>query len=508
MYKLRKSVGFKSLMLLTSIIIFTACNNPVKPESYKVLLITNNDLAEAWQAYADWKKSIGKSTKIITVSDISKDYNATNIQEKIRLCVRDYIENYGVKWVVLGGDSQPNDKGVVPGGHITVHQQEPKGIPTDIIYLSPTNWDADNDGIYGEFKDDQEAITYPDGSIGLGRIPVRTREDVIAFTEKVIAYEANYPTGSFASNMVYTCTDQPAYAKVRNSWDGYLSKVWNGNSKRFFSSETPWDEEGKLGSYELSAENLVSLINNKTTSKMHIHGHGHLPAWLLEGKSTFIGDHVQQLNNEGAYPLITTVSCNTGEYDSDKDPSIVEQMIRKPKGGSVAVVAPIRTGKPHFSDRNDFKLMVLEGKLDGTTHTMTRYWMAGMNDNATTGEALMKAKSEMIADAKNSEAYHLCICEINLLGDPTLDMRSAAPKTPKLEVEKQLTLGKNKLEVSTAISGCTVCVWKENDGIYEIAKADDTGKAAFNLEIASAGDMVVSASGINVNSAVTKIYVK
>ncbi len=506
MNKFKINSGFKPLMIWLCAILLVACNTTVEPKKYKVLLITNDDLAASWETYANWKTSIGKPTKIITVSSIEAHYSATNIQEKIRQCVRDHIENYGVKWIVLGGDSEPNAKGIVPGGHTTVHQQEPKGIPTDIVYLSPTNWDADNDGVYGEFKDDRDAITYPDGTIGLGRIPVRTKEDVAVFTEKVISYETNYPTSDFADNMVYTCTDQPAYAKVRRSWDGYVSKVWKGNVKRFFSAETPWDEEGEPGSYPLSADNLVSLINNKTTSKLHIHGHGHLPAWLLE-KSEFVKDHVQQLNNEGAYPLITTVSCNTGEYDAARDPSIVEQMIRKPKGGSVAVVAPIRTGKPHFAERNDFRLMVTEGKLDGTTHTMTRYWVAGLDDKATTGEALMKAKSEMIPDAKNSEAYHLCICEINLLGDPTLDMRSAVPKTPKLEVDKEIALGENKLKISTAIPGSTVCVWKENDGIYEVAEADETGKVSFNLEIASAGDLVVSASGVNVNSVVTEIPV-
>lgn len=506
MYKFKRNSGFKQFILLVSAILLVACNSSVKPEKYKILLITSDNLAESWETYANWKTSIGKPTKIMTVSSIVENYSATNIQEKIRLCVRDYVENYDAKWVVLGGDSQPNGEGV-PGGHTTVHRQEPKGIPTDIVYLSPTNWDADNDGVYGEFKDDQDAITYPDGTIGLGRIPVRTRADVAAFTEKVISYETNYPTNEFADNMVYTCTDQPAYAKVRNSWDGYVSKVWDGNVKRFFSAETPWDKEDEPGSYPLSADNLVSLINNKTTGKLHIHGHGYLPAWLLE-KSEFVEDHVQQLNNEGAYPLITTVSCNTGEYDSAEDPSIVEQMIRKPKGGSVAVVAPIRTGKAHFADRNDFKLMVTEGKLDGTTHTMTRYWMAGMNEKATTGEALMKAKNEMIFDAKNSEAYHLCICEINLLGDPTLDMRSATPRTPELEVDRDVSLGKSTFNVSTAIPGSTVCVWKENDGIYEVAKTDEFGKASFNLNMTNQGDLIVSASGININSVVTKVQVQ
>ncbi len=470
-----------------------------------VLLITGDELAKAWVPFAKWKTANGKLTKIVTVGQIQKQYKADSIQEKIRLCVRQHIEKHKTRWVILGGDCQPNDGGIVPGGHKTVHRQERKGIPTDIVYLSPTNWDADKDGIFGEFPDDRDAITYPDGSVGLGRIPVRTAADVAAFTEKVIAYESRYPTNKFATNMIYTCTDSPAYPKVRKSWDGYVSKSWKGTVQRFFSQETPWDKDDQPGSYPLSAGNLVKLFNQKQTGKLHIHGHGHLPAWVLE-KSRFTGRHIKQLKNNGAYPLITTVSCNTGEYDSKKDPSIVEQMLRIPNAGSVAVVAPVRTGKPHFAKRSDFRLMVSEGKLDGTTLTMTRYWVNGLGHNASTGHALMKAKHEMAADAKKSHAFHLCICELNLLGDPTLDMRAKPPVVPEVEIVAKSEDKKHSVTVNTNAPGCTVCCWEPN-GVYEVKTADKNGTAKFRFG-AQAKQLSVTVSGSSVNSKTQKILLK
>ena len=467
-----------------------------------VLLITGDELAKSWIPFAKWKTANGKLTKIITVGQIDRDYKAKSIQEKFRLCVRKHIENHGTKWVILGGDSLRGGRGVVPGGHLTVHAQERKGIPTDIVFLSETNWDADGDGIYGEFEDDRAAITYPDGSVGLGRIPLRTAADVAAFTAKVIAYESRYPTSNFAKQMIYTCTDQPAYPKVRNSWDGYLSKVWNGEMGRFFSKETPWDEENNPGSYPLSAENLVDLFNKKSTSKLHIHGHGHLPAWVLE-RSSFTSKHIGQLKNDGAYPLITTVSCNTGEYDSTSDPSIVEHMLRIPNAGSVAVVAPIRTGKPHFAKRSDFRLMVTEGKLDGTTMTMTRYWTFGLGDGATTGHALMKAKNAMADDARNAAGYHLCICELNLLGDPTLDMRAQPARKPKLKIDVAQVENKSSIEVATDAPGSTVCLWN-GKSVYHVAVADKDGDATFSIA-PSTGDISVTVAGANLNSTSQKV---
>lgn len=472
-----------------------------------VLLITGDEIAKAWVPFAEWKTRNGKSTRIITVGRIARDYEAAGIQEKIRLCVRDHVENHGTRWVLLGGDSLPGGTGLVPGGHTTVHAQERAGIPTDIVYLSKSNWDADGDGIYGEWEDDQKAISYPDGSVGLGRVPVRSAADVAAYTEKVIAYESRYPTEKFAKKIIYTCTDKPAYPKVRNSWDGYLSVAWAGGEVgRFFSAETPWDEEGNPGSYQLSAEHVVDLINARNTSKLHIHGHGFIKEWILE-RSSFSAKNVGELTNDGAYPLMTTVSCNTGEYDSKDDPSIVEAMVRQPKGGSVAVFAPVRTGKPHFHSPSDMRLMVSEGKLDGTTGTMTRYWVNGLGEGLTTGQAAMKAVGSLEADARKTAGYHLCICELNLLGDPTLDMRAKDPVKPKLKAPATISTGEQTVAINTDTPGATVCLWKGWE-VYAIVPTDANGKAKLQVTPKTKGELLVTVTGPSLNSATASITVQ
>ncbi len=474
---------------------------PSSHDAATVLLITDETLARAWQPFADWKTATCRRTKTLTVSQISKAYPANVVQESIRLCVRDHIDHHKTQWVVLGGDCTP-EGGLVPGGHVTVHRQEPQGIPTDIVYLSPTNWDADGDGILGEWPDDREAITYPDGSVGLGRIPVRTAEDVAAFTEKVIAYESQYPDSDFASRMLYTCTVEGAYPKVRKSWDRYLSNSWSGQAERFFLNESPWDETDPPGRYELNAGHLVELINHQQIGKLHIHGHGFLPAWVLEN-SAFTSRHVARLRNSAAYPLITTVSCFTGQYDAKQDPSIVESMLRRPRGGSVAVVAPVRTGKPHFSDPRDLRLMVTQGKLDGTTMTMTRYWLHGLGNGQTTGHAIMKAKADMAEDAHKSPSYHLCVCELNLLGDPALDMRALPPHRPEIALPESIAKGQQTITVLTDTPGCSVCLWNKDS--HQTTKANESGSATFELATPAIGEISIGVWGENLNAVVKRI---
>ncbi len=150
--------------------------------------------------------------------------------------------------------------------------------------------------------------------------------------------------------------------------------------------------------------------------------------------------------------------------------------------------------------------MVSEGKLDGTTQTMTRYWSNGLGSGLTTGESLMKAKAEMAADARKTAGYHLCICELNLLGDPTLDMRANVPHTPILECPSTIATGKQSVQIVTDAPGSIVCLWKV-DEVYSVATADADGKTEFQLEPTSAGELLVTVSGANLNSVTKNIPV-
>ncbi|MFD2158635.1 C25 family cysteine peptidase [Rubritalea tangerina] len=388
-----------------------------------ILLVTSPELEASWSAYVKWKGEVmGKPTKVMTTAQIEEAYDGVDLQEKIRVCVREHIDKMGTQWVVLGGDSEPNGGGVVPDRD-TVHETrwgKNSDIATDIYYLSATSWDADGDGIYGEFKDDKEAISYPDGSVGIGRIPVRTAEEVKAYTEKVVAYESVYPKDGFRDRIVFTCTVPSAYAKVVRSWDDHISNALPAEARyQYFLDAKHWDEEA--GKYALIPKNWVSMFNAKRYGKVHLHGHGLHGCWVLDGHKQFTKDHVEQLGNKGAYPVITTVSCFTGHFDSAEDPCISESMLRAPSAGAIAIVAPCREGKPHFMNpKIDFPLMVKEGKMDGTTSTMAFFWELGIGGKLSTGEALMKSKASMSEKAKQSAMYHMCLSEINLLGDPTI----------------------------------------------------------------------------------------
>lgn len=386
-----------------------------------VLLISSDTLAEAWKPFADWKTQNGKPTRIVTVSDIDKEYSGRDIQEKIRACCLDHIEHHNCRWVILGGDSDPDPAHFVPDRD-TPHPaigREHRGLPSDLYYISPTDWDANQDGVYGDWEHDREAISYTHAKACLGRIPLRTVSDVEAYTAKVIALESASARPGVGL-MVYTCPEASAYPKLATSRKIVAESWTNGSVQKFFATETPWDRE-KPGDHDLSVANWLALINSGTVEKLHMHGHGLIQNWLLEGGERVTLEDVSKLNNRDAGLIMTTVSCFTGQFDSPTDPCIAEAMLRQPNGGAVVVVAPSREGRPIFHNpARDFPLMMREGKMDATTTTMTLFWKYALETDRTVGEAFARAKTDLAPDAKKTAGYHFVQCEVNLLGDPTL----------------------------------------------------------------------------------------
>ena len=494
---MRTTFAFAIFVLLAADI--AAADRPAK-----VLLITDDTLAEAWQPFADWKTRQGKPAKIVTVDAIKQRYRGDDVQQQIRACVLDHIDNHGTKWVVIGGDSGPDGGGIVPDRDTRHRQFRYADIPTDLYYISDQSWDANDDGIYGDWNDDRAAISYSHGGACIGRIPLRTVDDVMAYTNKVIAYESRYPTAGFATRLVYTCPESVAYPKLNTSRKAIAAK-WNaGELSQFFGNKTPWDRD-KPGDYDLSPANWAKLVNDQATGKMHIHGHGLLPVWVLEGNRTVDKDTISTLKNDTAFPVITTVSCFTGHFDAKQDPSITEMMLRRPQAGAIAIVAPSREGVPVFADRRDFRKMITEGKMDGTTRLLTDFWSQALEKDLTAGEALAAAKANMADDAAGHAGYHWCLCELNLLGDPTLDLRSAAPKLPEVKFVAGIRPGKQQYRVHTDTPGATICLW-QGDAVYEVATAGGSGEAEFTIDPRS-GEILLTVSGANLNTFAASVKV-
>ena len=455
------------------------------PSPATVLLITGPDLVDSWKPFAAWKKRLGKPVSILSTAQIAERYEAKDLQEKIRRCIRNHTDHLGTRWIILGGDSEEDEGGIVPS-RVTNHDGPSgysSGLPADIYYLSKKDWDSDNDGIYGEWEEDRDSIDYPDGDVGLGRIPVRNRADVKAYTEKVIAYESRYPQSNYATSMAYASALGGILPEVKTGWSEKISKVLAGGTIVCLPAAP--ERGNSLGPAE-----WMSLFNGEAYGKLHLHGPGSHDAWILKNNRVITNAQIAQLTNKEAYPVITTTSSHTGQFDRDKDPSIAESMIRVPGRGAIAIVAPSRSGPSPEQEE-----------------VLIRFWEHGLGQKVSAGAALSLLKAELAADAASSYGAHLLACELNLLGDPTLGLRGAAPRTPAVKAPRELPPGNLSLIIESDAPHAIVSL-QDDFGLYAVTLSDESGNVVFPLNVVEESTITITVSGPEYNAVTHTITVR
>lgn len=151
------------------------------------LIITNNKLKDAFKPLIDWKRTKGLKAGIVSVEEINTMYQDSS--SPLHLKIKEYLYekyiNEGLSYVLLGGDDK-----VVPTlkCYIEANCQESENMPVDMYYAcfgGSFNWDANDNGIYGELND---SINFAP-SIFVSRVPTREVESTSQYVKKVLEYE-------------------------------------------------------------------------------------------------------------------------------------------------------------------------------------------------------------------------------------------------------------------------------------------------------------------------------
>lgn len=139
------------------------------------LIISSKDMIENFKPLADWKRKKGIPSYIMSVEEIRAKYQGRDLQEQIKHCIYHLYLEYGLKYILLGGDDT-----IVPVRYCQRISEEviPENrYPTDLYYScfdKNFQWDANEDGIFGTAQDNIS----PNIDVYLTRLPIRTKEDV------------------------------------------------------------------------------------------------------------------------------------------------------------------------------------------------------------------------------------------------------------------------------------------------------------------------------------------
>ena len=194
---------------------------------YDLVIITPSKFANELKRLETHKNEIGVKTFIETTENIYSNYPGRDKPEKIKYFIKDTIETYGIKYVLLIGglksqvlakpkdDTNQGSKDWYLPVRYTNLYDKPKfplsaeaeifdpGVISDLYYADIYNgtggfssWDTNNDGIFAAWghpdptiKNDTDIDMVPD--VCVGRLACRDLKEVKTVIDKIINYETS-----------------------------------------------------------------------------------------------------------------------------------------------------------------------------------------------------------------------------------------------------------------------------------------------------------------------------
>jgi hypothetical protein len=407
------------------------------PADYQYVIITSETLAatpgpDNFQALIAEKISRGITATIVTTEWVYANYGGTrpdggeDDQTRIRNFIIDAYNNWGTKYVLLGGDGDGADAGGESGDNIIPARGFSAGgdndIAADMYYAClDGTFDYNANGIYGEPNDGSgggEVDLFAE--VYVGRAPVDSQAEVQNFVSKTLAYQ-NIPTTDENLRKVWMVgelleSDGP-------TWGGdYKDEIREGSSAHGYatvgfedSSYAPGLQVSTLYDRDYPGHNwpaseIISIINDNAHLINHL---GH--AGVAYGMK-MVNSDVDGLTNSELYFIGYSQGCYSGSFDNrdaygnytDYD-CIAEHLTTQPRG-AVAFIANSRYG------------FYLPGSTDGPSqHYDREFWDAVFGEDILNiGIANQDSKEDNAGRISNDR---WCYYTINLFGDPELTLK-------------------------------------------------------------------------------------
>jgi hypothetical protein len=426
-----------------------------------MMLITSGGLASSFQSFVDWKTRRGIKSLVVKTESIYSTYPGRDNQERIRNCVRDWWQNHGVKWVLVGGDD-----GVVPVRTCRITcEGNTEDIATDMYYADlQYSWDSNHNNLFGEMTDSVDLFF----DLYIGRTPVDNATDVAVFFAKDTMFEKHQDTMRlktvlYGSTMLFS----PFHGKVINHM---IAEIF----------ATGWQnahlEDPSSGVYADSMDRGFQLA--------HVAAHGNPTTF-----SVLSSDEVPGLTN-GFTKLnfVNSIACQSGWFDGQE--CLAEDLVKAANGGCITCMLNTRYGFGYPPAYGPSEMLDLQ------------FYRFLMNGSASQFGAL----GAMIKDyfqpmVMGQEVWRWCAYELELFGDPTLHAWTARPRTLAVTAPDSALTGPQVLRVSvrdgsTPLNGALVCLAKGSE-TYTRGWTNSQGWVDLFSSPATTGNLSLSASTNN-----------
>lgn len=301
----------------------------------QLLVIGPEEFRGALSPLIAHKNRTGISAEFLALETIyvDPDYNGADEPEEIKRAIADYNTNNATQYVMLVGDINKFPVRWIRGQFIDGLLDDADTTNDDIVFHpsdyyfadlytsggSFNDWDADNDGYYGELylnNLNPDAVDFT-ADVMVGRVPAEDVTQVRTYVAKVIRYEYNYLTTKVALIAQTEWFDRIYYkeaaAEALESAGVTTLRMYD---KIYCCDEFPdhddcYDCGGPI--YKLpTAANLIYEINYGADFISQLY-HGNYDQWAYSPafNTTLI---TSSLTNDFRYPVVYSGACATARF--------------------------------------------------------------------------------------------------------------------------------------------------------------------------------------------------
>lgn len=403
------------------------------------LILTVPAYSQAVNVFKEWKRKMGFSV----IVDSRDSWTPGSIKDAISA---QYQSKSNLQYVLLFGNEDS-----LPGNGFIVDFDQ---CYTDYPY-------GCMDG-----SDDLQSDLY------MGRISVADITEANNVVDKIIAYEKNPPTqASFYKNaigasyfqdeppvrdgyederFVKTCEDIReallekgiTMSRIYTTLSEVSPKFWNNNLYGY-GDEIPLELQKPNFAWEGNKNDIISQINSGVLFALH-RDHGEVDRWT---NPIFRLDHLNQLNNGNLTPVIFSINCLTGSYQTDRVssdngglttgqskyyPTCLAEKFLSLKDGAVGVFAASSITYSGTNDALTFEMLRTVWPTAGFPSSFPSYGHPGnqtVYQDATLGAILKKGIERMAQYYTPVFSYFIPNTKkaFHCFGDPSMRMYSKQP---------------------------------------------------------------------------------
>jgi len=427
------------------------------------LIITRDAFAASIAEFVQWKQRRGIETVVVLLSQIGANPTAADVKAFIQTAYDTWESP--PDYVLLVGDTMASG-----------------GPPIPCFYVQGTTILDATDHPYAELEGGDY---FPD--VMVGRMSVSSTTEAVVACLKVLSYERDCDAanndwytrslavaGNYATGARMTSPRQT----VLRIGEMFLQHGYAQVDTIFYPPVT-------------SSVPIRNAINSGV-SFVNYRGWANADGWEYPA---FYRTDIDALSNGKMLPVMTSIVCGTGNFDRGPQPCFGETWIRSGTPSALRG-GPVMTGPTEWRTSTKWNNAIDAGIYQGILNEGLAHF----------GQALLRGKMEVYRnfplDTARVQDVEFYFNVYNTLGDPHLQLRTAAPKQLVVSHSPTVALGVNRLVVTVTdaegapVPEAEVIVWKENES-YEVRALRGARTISVPLLASTAGDVRVTVNAVN-----------